>query len=213
MLKIKNLDVFIETTHVLHGIDIDIEGFVSIVGRNGAGKTTLMRSIMGILNIRTGSIYFDNKKISDAETYKRTSMGIGYMPEDRKLIPDLTVKENILLPYWALNKSNNNINWIVDFIPELKNLLELKANSLSGGQQKLVALARALTTGNKLLLLDEPFEGVAPALANRIFGLIKNLRKEKLNVIITESDSTHSSKVAEKIYSIERGEIKTRTNV
>ncbi len=210
MLKIKNLNVLIETTHVLHSIDIEIEGFVSIVGRNGAGKTTLMRSIMGILNIKSGSIHFNNIKISDEDTYKRASMGIGYMPEDRKLVPDLTVKENILLPYWALGEYNKNINWIIDFIPELKSLLKLKANSLSGGQQKLVALARELTTGNKLLLLDEPFEGVAPALANRIFGLIKNLRRENLNVIITESDATHSSKVAEKIYNIERGEIKLK---
>ena len=215
MLKVENLSVQIKNINILDSVSFKVSKFSSIIGRNGAGKTTLIRAIMSILPAQKGNISFNNNFLTDTKPYNMTKMGIGYMPEDRRLIPDLTVEDNILVPLWSLKNYNqkDELERILTFIPEVKLFLSRGAYQLSGGQQKLVALARAMIVGKKLLLLDEPFEGVAPALANRIFGLIKNLRKEKLNVIITESDSTHSSKVAEKIYSIERGEIKTRTNV
>ena len=129
-----------------------------------------------------------------------SKLGIGYMPEDRRLVPDLTVKENILIPLWA---KNNNLK----DESKLEKVLNRGAFQLSGGQQKLVALARALIVGDKLLLLDEPFEGVAPALAERLVEVIKSLSKLNLLTLITESDQLYSKKINAKIIKIERGKV------
>ena len=208
MLKVNNINVSIGNIRILSDIHLNVSKFTSIVGRNGAGKTTLIRSIMKILEIESGSIQFNNKTISDFDTSAMTSFGIGYMPEDRRLIPNLTVKENILLPLWSnkLNK-NNTLESILDFIPEVKAFLKNDAYQLSGGQQKLVALARAMIVGKKLLLLDEPFEGVAPALAERLVELIVGLNKLNLITLITESDVTYSKHISADIVKLERGKI------
>ena len=208
MLKVNNINVRIGNIRILSDIDFNVSKFTSIIGRNGAGKTTLIRSIMKILEIESGSIQFNNKTISDFDTSAMTSFGIGYMPEDRRLIPNLTVKENILLPLWS-NKANKNntLESILDFIPEVKVFLKNDAYQLSGGQQKLVALARAMIVGKKLLLLDEPFEGVAPALAERLVELIVGLNKLNLITLITESDVTYSKYINADIVKLERGKI------
>ena len=194
LLKVNNISVSIANIKILSNISLDVSKFTSIIGRNGAGKTTLIRSIMKILEIEKGDVEFNKTRISDYETYAMTSFGIGYMPEDRRLIPNLTVEENILLPLWSKrkNKENNDLEVILNFIPEIKAFLRNDAFQLSGGQQKLVALARAMIIGKKLLLLDEPFEGVAPALAERLVELIKGLNKLDLITLITESDETYS---------------------
>ena len=208
MLKVNNINVRIGNIRILSDIDFNVSKFTSIIGRNGAGKTTLIRSIMKILEIESGSIQFNNKTISDFDTCAMTSFGIGYMPEDRRLIPNLTVKENILLPLWS-NKANKNntLESILDFIPEVKVFLKNDAYQLSGGQQKLVALARAMIVGKKLLLLDEPFEGVAPALAERLVELIVGLNKLNLITLITESDVTYSKHINADVVKLERGKI------
>ena len=208
MLKVNNINVRIGNIRILSDINFNVSKFTSIIGRNGAGKTTLIRSIMKILEIESGSIQFNNKTISDFDTFAMTSFGIGYMPEDRRLIPNLTVKENILLPLWS-NKvyKNNTLEDILNFIPEIKVFLKNDAYQLSGGQQKLVALARAMIVGKKLLLLDEPFEGVAPALAERLVELIVGLNKLNLITLITESDVTYSKHISADIVKLERGKI------
>ena len=208
MLKVNNINVRIGNIKILSDISLQVSKFTSIIGRNGAGKTTLIRSIMKILEIESGSIQFNDKTISDFDTYAMTSFGIGYMPEDRRLIPNLTVKENILLPLWTnKNNKNNTLEYILDFIPEVKVFLKNDAYQLSGGQQKLVALARAMIVGKKLLLLDEPFEGVAPALAERLVELIVGLNKLNLISLITESDVTYSKHINADIVKLERGKI------
>ncbi len=209
LLKINNISVSIANIKILSNISLDVSKFTSIIGRNGAGKTTLIRSIMKILEIEKGDIEFNKTKISDFDTYAMTSFGIGYMPEDRRLIPNLTVKENILLPLWSKKKNieSNDLEVILNFIPEIKSFLKNDAFQLSGGQQKLVALARAMIIGKKLLLLDEPFEGVAPALAERLVELIKGLNKLDLVTLITESDETYSKFINAKIVKLERGKI------
>ena len=208
MLKVNNINVRIGNIRILSDINFNVSKFTSIIGRNGAGKTTLIRSIMKILEIESGSIQFNNKTISDFDTFAMTSFGIGYMPEDRRLIPNLTVKENILLPLWS-NKvyKNNTLEDILNFIPEIKVFLKNDAYQLSGGQQKLVALARAMIVGKKLLLLDEPFEGVAPALAERLVELIVGLNKLNLITLITESDVTYSKHINADVVKLERGKI------
>ena len=209
MLKVENLSVQIENINILDSVSFQVGKFSSIIGRNGAGKTTLIRAIMSILPAKKGKISFNNNFLTDTKPYNMTKMGIGYMPEDRRLIPDLTVEDNILVPLWSLKNYNqkNELERVLTFIPEVKVFLSRGAYQLSGGQQKLVALARAMIVGKKLLLLDEPFEGVAPALAERLVELIISLNKLNLITMITESDETFSKKINAEIIRIERGKI------
>ena len=209
MLKVENLSVQIKNINILDSVSFKVSKFSSIIGRNGAGKTTLIRAIMSILPAQKGNISFNNNFLTGTKPYNMTKMGIGYMPEDRRLIPDLTVEDNILIPLWSLKNYNQNdeLERILTFIPEVKVFLSRGAYQLSGGQQKLVALARAMIVGKKLLLLDEPFEGVAPALAERLVELIISLNKLNLITMITESDETFSKKINAEIIRIERGKI------
>ena len=209
MLVVSNLEVSIKNIDVLQSVSFKVSNFSSIIGRNGAGKTSLIKSIMNILPAKKGNITFHDKVLNSIKTHDMSKLGIGYMPEDRRLVPDLSVKDNIMVPLWSLNKKNVNekLEEVISFIPELKGFMERQAFQLSGGQQKLVALARAMVVGKKLLLLDEPFEGVAPALAERLVELISSLNKSNLITMITESDETFSKKIKADIIRIERGKI------
>ncbi len=211
MLKISGLDVEIQGVTVLRDVNLELADSVmaGLIGRNGAGKTSLMRSIMGLLPPRRGSIKFGEVDLGNVPSHGRTRIGIGYMPEDRRLIPELTTEENILLPFWALNgnRSQQRLARIYQQIPELEAMRDRKALQLSGGQQKLVALGRALMCGTRLLLLDEPFEGVAPALAQRIGDVIASLRQEGMSILISESDLQHSARMLDRVFRIERGEV------
>ncbi|MEJ1998913.1 MAG: ATP-binding cassette domain-containing protein [Maritimibacter sp.] len=210
MLTMSNVSLSIQRVPILRGVNLEIETGTTcgLIGRNGAGKTTLMRSIMGILPTEQGSIQFNHTELHDAKAHERAILGIGYLPEDRRLVPHFTVEENIMVSLWATrNTDRSRLKWVYDLMPEIGRFAERKAMTLSGGQQKLVALARALVAGPNLLLLDEPFEGVAPALAQRLMEVIGNLREEQLTVLISESDYSHSEKVVDKVYSIERGQV------
>ncbi|WP_136660031.1 ATP-binding cassette domain-containing protein [Nitratireductor sp. XY-223] len=210
MLEVKNLDLSIHDVPILRDVSFSIETSTTcgLVGRNGAGKTTIMRAIMGLLPLNSGSITFDGISLDAAKSHTRVGMGIGYLPEDRRLVPHFTVEENISVPLWALNDTDTSrIKWVYDLMPEIGRFADRKALTLSGGQQKLVALARAMVTGTNLLLLDEPFEGVAPALAQRLMEVIAELRSESLTVLISESDYTHSEKVVDNVFIIERGSV------
>jgi branched-chain amino acid transport system ATP-binding protein len=183
--------------------------FTGLIGRNGAGKTTLMRSIMGILKPRNGSVHFEGGTLDQLPVHLRARRGIGYMPEDRRLVPDLTVEENVLLPAWAgeMHESQARLAKVYAMIPEVQAFASRKAVQLSGGQQKLVALARSLMSGTKVLLLDEPFEGVAPVLARRLAEVIAGLKQEGLSILLTESDLSHSREMLDALYTIDRGEV------
>jgi branched-chain amino acid transport system ATP-binding protein len=211
VLQIRNLDVSIEAVGILRNVSLNVPTghFVGLIGRNGAGKTTLMRSVMGLLPPRAGSIELDGQALTRVPTHLRARNGIGYMPEDRRLVPNLTVEENILIPAWSAGRSDacSQLHAIYRMIPEVQQFAQRKALQLSGGQQKLAALARALMCGSKLLLLDEPFEGVAPVLARRLADVIGGLKQHGLSMILTESDLTHSADMLDKVYSIDRGEV------
>ncbi|MCW5626080.1 MAG: ABC transporter ATP-binding protein, partial [Burkholderiales bacterium] len=204
MLEIRKLDVSIGSVSILRGVDMEVGNgqFVGLIGRNGAGKTTLLRAIMGILTPRAGSVSFDGKPLDSTPTHLRARAGIGYMPEDRRLVPTLTVEENVLIPAWAGNRTDaeERLKRIYTMIPEVETFRARRGLQLSGGQQKLVALARALMSGTQLLLLDEPFEGVAPVLARRLAEVIGGLRSQGLSIIITESDLSHSRDMLDRIY-------------
>lgn len=210
MLEISSLRVAINNSEVLRNVTLSVPagGFVALVGRNGAGKTTLMRATMGLLSAQGGSIRIDGREAVPLPSHARARCGVGYMPEDRRLVPQWTVEENILLPAWASpdTAQGSGLDWIYDLIPEVKAFAGRRATQLSGGQQKLVALARALFCGRRLLLLDEPFEGVAPALAARLVEILSTLRTQRQrSVLVSESDFSHTKVLADGRFVIERG--------
>jgi len=215
MVKVEGLDVSIGAVSILRNVNMELPParFTGLVGRNGAGKTTLMRAIMGILPARNGSIHFQSKTLDTTATHLRAREGIGYMPEDRRLVPHLTVQENVLMPAWAAGRSDASARLakVYAMIPEVEAFATRKAVMLSGGQQKLVALARALMCGTQVLLLDEPFEGVAPVLARRLAEVISGLKQEGLSILLTESDLSHSRELLDALYVIDRGEVRAGT--
>lgn len=209
MLDLAAIDVSIQSVQVLRGLSLSIRSgkMIGLIGRNGAGKSTTLRAIMGHLPLSAGSLRFDGEDLARLPRHHRAALGIGYMPEDRGLVPDLSVEENILVPLWAAKMRDTapRLDFIYEVLPELKDMRERKALLLSGGQQKLVALARALGIGRKLLLLDEPFEGVAPALSARLSEVIAGLRGTELSVLIAQSDLNHSKSLLDEEILIERG--------
>jgi branched-chain amino acid transport system ATP-binding protein len=212
MLAIESIQVSIGSVEVLRGLSLKVGAgaMVGLIGRNGAGKTTLMRTVMGHLPLTSGRITFDGQDLARVPRHGRAALGIGYMPEDRGLVPELTVEENILVPVWAASKSLNlvaaeRLEFVYGVLPELKEMRQRRGLLLSGGQQKLAALARALAIGTRLLLLDEPFEGVAPALSQRLAEVIGNLRGGNLAVLIAQSDLNHSRSLLDSEVLIERG--------
>jgi branched-chain amino acid transport system ATP-binding protein len=210
VLKIEGLDVSIKSVRILRGVSLELAPgrLAGLIGRNGAGKTTLMRTLVGALAPAAGRITLEGRPLHGVPSHARARLGIGYMPEDRRIIPQLTVEENVLLPSWAAGKKDGErLARIYRMIPEIEVMRERKGLQLSGGQQKLVALARALMGGTKLLLLDEPFEGVAPVLARRLTEVVALLRDEGLSVILSESDLSHSKKLLDVVFPIDRGQV------
>ncbi len=209
MLKVDQLEVSIGAVEILRGITFELPtgSMTGLIGRNGAGKTTLMKSIVGLLAARGGSVVYDGTDLGTVPTHGRNALGIGYMPEDRRLIPDLTIEENLLVPVWSVKATDGaeRLAKVYEMIPELREFAPRKGLQLSGGQQKLAALGRSLMYGSKLLLLDEPFEGVAPALAQRLVQVISGLKDLGLTVLLSESDLQHSESMVDGLLSMDRG--------
>lgn len=215
MLSLEGVDVAIDRDPILRGVDLEIRRgeMVALVGRNGAGKTTTLRSIMGLLELQGGRIVLDGADISAAPAHQRVRMGMGYMPEDRRLIPRFTVEENILMPTWVAppDDTRQRLAEVYDLIPEVAAFAGRQALSLSGGQQKLVALGRALLVGRRVLLLDEPFEGVAPALAQRLNEIMARLSSSKeRTVLVCDSSLGETDAFYDRHVFIERGQITLR---
>jgi branched-chain amino acid transport system ATP-binding protein len=215
ILAVDGLNVDIGAANILRNVTLSIPAgmMCGLIGRNGAGKTTLMRAVMGLLPARSGRIEFDALDLCAVAAFRRAHLGIGYMPEDRRLMPHLCSEENILLPAWITDMSESaaRLAWIYDLMPEVAKLSARHANQLSGGQQKMLALARALMCGTKLLLLDEPFEGLAPALARRLGEVLTKLKTEGLSVFMAESNETHVRDLFDQVFRIERGTIARRS--
>jgi branched-chain amino acid transport system ATP-binding protein len=211
MFEVRDLDVDIGPTPILRGVAIEVPSGTTcgLIGRNGAGKTTFMRAIMGALKARAGSITFDDVDLVAAKPHQRAHMGIGFMPEDRRLVPQLTAEENILLPTWStkMDGVEKRLRWIYDLMPEVEEFRERGSTQLSGGQQKFVAFARALMRGTKFVLLDEPSEGIAPIFAQRMVEIMADLKREGESVLVAESNDRHIAPILDRTYVIERGSI------
>jgi branched-chain amino acid transport system ATP-binding protein len=212
MFRITNLSVSIGPIPIVRGASFVIEQgeMCGLIGRNGSGKTTLLRAIMGAIPAR-GIVEIGRTNLLTLPSHLRVAHGIGYMPEDRRLVPDFTVEENVLLPALSLKmrEADQRLNWIFRLMPEVAQFRARPPLELSGGQQKMVALARALMAGTRMLLLDEPFEGLAPALARRLGEVLANLRTEGISVLLAESNEVHVIDLLSRTFRIERGSVRS----
>ena len=210
MLRIANLHVAIGAATIVRDASLDISAgeMCGLIGRNGAGKTTLMRALMGALPA-SGAADVAGVDLLRLPPHRRAALGIGYMPEGRRLVPEFTVEQNIRLPSWATKLSgvDERLEWIFSVMPEVARFRDRRTLELSGGQQKMVALARALMAGRRLLLLDEPFEGLAPALARRLGEVLANLKTQAVTVLLSESNEIHVADLLARVYRIERGTV------
>jgi branched-chain amino acid transport system ATP-binding protein len=210
MLKVDGLSVAIGSVGILRDVSLGIASgeFAGLIGRNGAGKTTLMRTIMGLCRSATARRLRRRRASAASPRTAGCRSASGTCPRTAAH-PGLSVEENVLLPAWsaALPGAAARLERVYEAIPEVRAFRDRKALQLSGGQQKLVALARALIPGTKLLLLDEPFEGVAPVLARRLAEVIAGLRREGLSVILSESSLTHAKGLLDRVFVIDRGAV------
>jgi branched-chain amino acid transport system ATP-binding protein len=217
MLSFENVNVAIEAAPVLRNVSFSLQpgSSAALIGRNGAGKTTIVRTIMGFTEA-SGTMHLGGEDLGSIPPHRRPSLGIGYAPQDRRLFSAFSVEENILLPGRVAKLSSEEARRRLDrtysVLPELKELARRPAGSVSGGQGKMVALGRALMLGTRLVILDEPFQGLAPALAQRYAEALRRLRSQDkdITLLITESNPKLLETFADMTLTIERGEIESR---
>ncbi|MFK4724404.1 branched-chain amino acid transport system ATP-binding protein [Bradyrhizobium niftali] len=208
ILQVRNLEAWYGESHILHGINFDVNAgeVVTLLGRNGAGKTTTLKSIMGIIGKRTGSVKFNNQEIIRATSDKIARMGIAFCPEERGIFASLDVRENLLLPP-VVREGGLPLEQIFDLFPNLKERLNSQGTKLSGGEQQMLAIARILRTGASFLMLDEPTEGLAPVIIQQIGHTIARLKKEGFTILLVEQNFRFASTVADRYYVVEHGKI------
>lgn len=212
MLKVENLSLKISNVDILRNVSIRVEKgeIVAIVGRNGAGKSSTFKSIVGIYKPSGGNISLDGQDITNIPTHLRVRKGVGYVPEDMRIYPWLTARENIYLAAYLsrnLNKFEKILEIILTIFPEIKHFLDREGFYLSGGEKKMLAIARSLATLPKYLLIDEALEGLAPIVVERFKNAINMIKEQGIGIIIAESNVILTTRIAERLYVIERGEI------
>ena len=205
LLKIEKLSAWYGDSRVLKEVDIEINDgeIVALLGRNGMGKTTTLHSVCGIIEKISGNIFFNKNFISNLPSYEISKLGIGLVPEGRRIFSNLTVEENLIVAsrkgYWDLNK-------IKQIFPRLSERLTQMSNSLSGGEQQMLAIARTLMTNPKLLILDEATEGLSPNIRNEIWTIISEIKKKEVSIILVDKYLNKIKQIADKLYILDRGE-------
>jgi branched-chain amino acid transport system ATP-binding protein len=207
-LSVRNLEAWYGESHILHGINFDVSAgeVVTLLGRNGAGKTTTLKSIMGIIGKRSGSVRFNGHEIIRASSDKIARRGIAFCPEERGIFASLDVRENLLLPP-VVRAGGLSLDQIFNLFPNLKERLASPGTKLSGGEQQMLAIARILRTGASFLMLDEPTEGLAPVIIQQIGHTIARLKKEGFTILLVEQNFRFASTVADRYYVVEHGKI------
>jgi branched-chain amino acid transport system ATP-binding protein len=209
MLEVRKLQAWYGESHVLHGVDLDVRKgeLVTLVGRNGAGKTTTLKSIMGMVARRTGSVKLEGDEIISTPSYRIARRGIAFCPEERGIFASLDVRENLMLPPVVKQGSGLSLDQIFDLFPNLKERLKSQGTKLSGGEQQMLAIARILRTGANFLMLDEPTEGLAPVIIQQIGQTIARLKKEGFTILLVEQNFRFAATVADRYYIVEHGKI------
>jgi branched-chain amino acid transport system ATP-binding protein len=215
MLELESITTYRGQAQILRQVSLSVgeKEAVCLVGRNGAGKTTTIDSIIGLLPLRAGKVTFQGQEISKLPPHRRARLGIGYAPEDAGLFPDLTVEENFQICRLLARSSGRSAQAaatderVFALFPEVRQLLRRPGLYLSGGQKKMVAIGRAMMLSPSILLLDEPFEGLAPVVVTRLIEAVRKIKEMKISVLIAESNLANASRVADRLYAIDRGEI------
>jgi branched-chain amino acid transport system ATP-binding protein len=207
LLHVEDIHTYIRQFHILEGVTVRVpkDSITVLLGRNGAGKTTTLRSIMGITPIKRGQIVFDDQSIGHMRPYRIAQLGLGYVPEHRAIFRDLTVEENLKIAEREYGDFANRAGFIFDLFPDLKRLYRLGGGQLSGGQQQMLAIARALVPHNTLLLIDEPSEGLAPVIIEKMMGAIEQLTRHQATVLLVEQNFRMASQLAEHFVIIAEG--------
>lgn len=209
MLEVKQIDTFYGEAHVLHGISLQVEQgeAVAILGRNGAGKTTLLRSILGLTPARAGSIYFRGQDITRMPTNEIANLGLGWVPDNRRIFPTLTVRQNLEIA--RKPGSDGKVHWDLERIykhfPDLEKLTRLKGENLSGGQQQMLSIARTLMGNPSLVLLDEPSEGLAPLIVREVMNIIQELVNSNITTVLVEQNSRLALRICSRVYVLDDG--------
>src|ERR1700723_276161 len=208
VLSVKNLEAWYGESHILHGINFDVNAgeVVTLLGRNGAGKTTTLKSIMGIIGKRTGSVRFDGKEIIRSTSDKIARMGVAFCPEERGIFASLDVRETLMLPP-IVRSGGLTLDQIFELFPNLKERLNSQGTKLSGGEQHMLAIARILRTGARFLMLDEPTEGLAPVIIQQIGHTIGRLKSEGFTILLVEQNFRFAATVADRFFIVEHGKI------
>lgn len=206
LLQLRDIHTFIQQFHILEGVSVDVPqgGIVALLGRNGAGKTTTLKTILGLTPAKSGSVIFDDTDIKDMRSFDIASMGIGYVPEHRAIFSSLTVEENLRIAERKSGDLERKEDLIFGLFPDLRRLFGLPGTSLSGGQQQMLAVARALVPDNRLLLIDEPSEGLAPVLIEQMIGAIEQL-SETTTVLLVEQNFIVAGQLGQTYVIIEEG--------
>jgi len=206
LLQVSNLNAWYGESHVLHGVDMTVaEGeTITILGRNGVGKTTTLRTIVGIIRERKGEIRFAGKDMANVPLHRTAHAGIGFVPEERGIFSTLTVEENLTLPP-VVAEGGMPVEEIYALFPNLKERRSSPGTKLSGGEQQMLAIARILRTGVKLLILDEPTEGLAPVIVQRIGEVLKTLKERGMTVLLVEQNFRFASRIADRFYLMDHG--------
>jgi branched-chain amino acid transport system ATP-binding protein len=208
ILDVKNLESWYGESHILHGMNFNVNAgeVVTLLGRNGAGKTTTLKSIMGIIGKRTGSVQFNGRELIRMTSDRIARLGIALCPEERGIFASLDVRENLLLPP-VVRPGGLTLDQIFELFPNLKERLRSQGTKLSGGEQQMLAIARILRTGASFLMLDEPTEGLAPVIIQQIGHTIARLKKEGFTILLVEQNFRFASTVADRYYVVEHGKV------
>jgi len=208
LLAVRDLHAWYGEGHALHGVNLDVfrGETVTLLGRNGVGKTTTLRAIMGLVRKRSGSVTFDGSDLMRLPLHRVAHKGLGFVPEERGIFATLTVDENLILPP-VVAKGGMSVEEIFDLFPNLKERRNSPGTKLSGGEQQMLAIARILRTGVQMLLLDEPTEGLAPVIVQRIGELLATLKKRGMTILLVEQNFRFAARIADRFYLMEHGKV------